>query len=95
MVSIAVIAGAAFFFKLYSWWKNRKIEWLERTAERQDNAIEVYEKKEEIYKHDTVVDEKTEDKIEAVERKLGQGEESDANIVSGALNGFFGGEDKK
>jgi ADP-ribosylglycohydrolase len=90
LIIMGAIALSAFFFKFYSWWKNRKIEHLEKTVERQNNAIEIYEAKDKIHRKDNEIDNKVDSKIDATEDKLGRGEQSDAEVVSNALNDFFG-----
>lgn len=97
-IILASLAGLVFgAFKLIAWWQGKHIEGLEHTVQRQDNAIEAHEANAQSTSHDREIDEETEGKIDAVEDKLGQGEESDANTMSNALNDFFGSkkDDKK
>jgi hypothetical protein len=89
IVAIILVVCGGVGLKLWSWWKNKHIEGLEHTVERQDNAIEVYEKKDEVTQHDQKVDQQTDATISTVEGKMGHGEDSDAQAVSEGLDDFF------
>lgn len=88
--AFSLIAG------IWALWAKRKIGRQADTIAEQDRAISTYKVKEEVHQQDGKTDAEAYQKILELEEKVDHAEspEQAAGHVSGALDGYFGGDKK-
>lgn len=90
-VKLALAGIGGFFVWMWAWWQRRRQKALEETVARQQEALEMYAKKEEIRRRDEQMDRETENQLGRVAENVAkaEGKKEQAEVVADALDGFF------